>query len=117
MIHQPVHITAGGLEKLLLELDFLINVRRVEVAENLHDAQSGGDSIDNTEFQTIQYEQLLLEMRITELQGLIAAADPSEGRISVDCPLGQALLNKTMGEVVSVMTPDGAFHYSILSVS
>lgn len=153
--HKPVFITSEGLEKLLLKLDYLTTIKRVEIADDLHEAQSGGDTIDNTEFQTVLYEQLLLEMRISELQRQIASAqlihksnidgviaigstvevqtsdqitetyllvgsaeaDPDEGRISIDCPLGKELLNKKAGDIVGVLSPDGPVAYTILSVS
>jgi transcription elongation factor GreA len=152
--NKPVLITPEGLERLLVKLDYLTSVRRVEIADQLHEAQSGGDTIDNTEFQTVQYEQLLLEMQIKELQRQIALAqlidkgngdgiitigstvviqggtepqesyllvgsteaNPGEGRISVDCPLGKELLNRRTGEVITVNSPDGAVEYSILAV-
>ena len=152
--NKPVLITPEGLEKLLVKLDYLTSVRRVEIADDLRDALSGGDSIDNTEFQTVRYEQLLLEMQISELQRQIASvqliskgngdgvigigsrvvvqvgkepkesyllvgsaeADPIEGRISVDCPLGMELVNRRAGEVITVNTPDGSVEYAILDV-
>lgn len=70
----PVYITSDGLKRLESELVFLTTTKRVEIAEALHDALSGGDSIDNTEYQNVQYEQLLIEMRISDLQNLLADA-------------------------------------------
>jgi transcription elongation factor GreA len=151
----PVHVTPEGLEKLKRNLDFLKNVRRVEMAENLHEASSGGDTVDNTEYQAALYEQLLLEAQISYLQSTITnamliepapgsehvivgvsvvvqdpdnqlatyrivgpiEADPSQGRISFECPLGKALLNRKSGDLVKVVTPDGETSYRIVSVA
>jgi len=46
-----------------------------------------------------------------------AEAQPSEGKISNESPLGQALLGKKINDVVSVSAPDGEFHVKILKVS
>ena len=43
-------------------------------------------------------------------------ADPAEGRISNESPLGQAFLNKKKGDKVNVKTPKGEIEYEILNV-
>ncbi|MBU0648474.1 GreA/GreB family elongation factor [Patescibacteria group bacterium] len=43
-------------------------------------------------------------------------ADPANGYISVDSPLGRALVNKRVNEDVSVKAPSGDFVYSIEAV-
>lgn len=43
-------------------------------------------------------------------------SDPSLGKISIDSPVGQALLGHKAKDTVSVQTPDGAVAYKILSV-
>ncbi|MBI5467207.1 MAG: transcription elongation factor GreA [Candidatus Kerfeldbacteria bacterium] len=44
-------------------------------------------------------------------------ADPLVGRISNESPLGQVLLGKSAGDMVSVTTPKGQTAYTITSVS
>jgi transcription elongation factor GreA len=44
-------------------------------------------------------------------------ADISRGIISVDCPLGRALIGKQKEEVVEVKTPNGMKEYEVLEVS
>jgi len=44
-------------------------------------------------------------------------ADPMEGKISNESPIGRSLLNKKKGEKVRVETPRGEMEYEILSVS
>ena len=44
-------------------------------------------------------------------------ADPSQGRISFECPLGKALLNRKSGDLVTIMTPDGESSYRIVSIT
>jgi len=45
-----------------------------------------------------------------------AEADPLAGRISNQCPLGQALLGRHAGEVVVVRTPSGPMRVRVLRV-
>jgi len=43
-------------------------------------------------------------------------ADPNRDQVSVDSPLGQALLGQEAGETVSVKAPDGLRSYKIQSI-
>ena len=44
-------------------------------------------------------------------------ADPVEGRISNESPLGSALLTKKIGETISVEAPVGTIKYQILKIA
>ena len=44
-------------------------------------------------------------------------ANPSEGKISNESPLGEALLDHVKNDVVTVEAPDGEFNVKILKVS
>jgi transcription elongation factor GreA len=46
-----------------------------------------------------------------------AEADPGEGLISNESPIGQALLNKKVGDTATVETPKGATKYEIISIN
>ena len=46
-----------------------------------------------------------------------AEADPLEGRISDDCPLGRALLGQRQGDSITVEAPSGTRKYTITSIS
>jgi transcription elongation factor GreA len=45
-----------------------------------------------------------------------AEANPREGKISAESPLGRALLGKRAGDSVELETPDGPFIYHVLAV-
>jgi len=45
-----------------------------------------------------------------------AEADPYEGRISNESPVGKALLGRTIGNVVDVHVPDGTAKFEILEI-
>ncbi len=44
-------------------------------------------------------------------------ADPLEGKISNESPIGQALLNQEVGSKISIETPKGTAAYEIVSIS
>lgn len=44
-------------------------------------------------------------------------ADPLEGKISDESPIGQALMGKKVGETVSIVTPSGNVGYEIAAIS
>lgn len=43
-------------------------------------------------------------------------ADPLSGKISLESPIGRALLNKSKGETIEIETPQGKIHYRILKI-
>jgi transcription elongation factor GreA len=43
-------------------------------------------------------------------------ADPAQGRISNESPLGRAFLGKAKGDEVTAQTPNGKIHYKILEI-
>lgn len=44
-------------------------------------------------------------------------SDPIEGRLSVESPIGEALMGRTIGDIVEVITPDGTFNIEVVAVS
>ena len=46
-----------------------------------------------------------------------AEANPAEGRISHESPVGQALLGKTGGDIVTVVAPGGTNQMTVTAVS
>lgn len=46
-----------------------------------------------------------------------AEADPYEGRISNESPLGSALIGREIGDIVEVNVPDGVIKYEILKIA
>lgn len=67
-------VSKAGFEKLQADLDYLITVRRGEVAEKLKEARSFGDLSENAEYDEAKNEQGILEARIAELENIIANA-------------------------------------------
>lgn len=46
-----------------------------------------------------------------------AEADPFNGKISNESPVGSALLGKKKGDIVEVQVPDGSIKYKIISIT
>ena len=44
-------------------------------------------------------------------------ANPLEGKISNESPIGQQLINKKLGEVVEITTPKGSIKYEITEIN
>ena len=64
-----------GYEKLEQELNYLITVRRAEVAQKLKEARSFGDLSENAEYDEAKNEQGILEATIAEMESIIANAE------------------------------------------
>ncbi|MBC7227734.1 MAG: transcription elongation factor GreA [Thermoflexales bacterium] len=153
---QPVLLTAEGIEELRRELDYLVNVRRPELARILRRAIQQGDLSENADYIAAKEEQAFLEGRIQQIETMLrnavliesngsagivdlgsrvtvleegqeipevfrivgpAEADPLNGKVSHESPLGQALLGRRAGDVVTVDAPAGPITFRILEVS
>lgn len=44
-------------------------------------------------------------------------ADPLEGKISDESPIGQALMGKKVGDIIDIVTPSGNVSYEIAAIS
>jgi len=55
------------------------------------------------------------DIRVYTLVGS-AEADPTKARLSNESPVGQAIIGKRVGDVVTVPVPVGALHYEIVSI-
>ncbi|MCI6582798.1 MAG: transcription elongation factor GreA, partial [Oscillospiraceae bacterium] len=144
-------------EKLEKELDYLITVRRAEVAQKLKEARSFGDLSENAEYDEAKNEQGILEATIAEMENTLANAEvvdddsistnevgvgstieikrvdkdktekfkivgtteanPAEGKISDDSPIGKAAIKKKVGDVFTVEAPAGELQFEVISIS
>jgi len=68
---KPMVLTAEGLKIMTDELDYLKNVKRVEVKESIAIARSFGDLSENSEYDEAKNEQAKVETRINELEELL----------------------------------------------
>jgi transcription elongation factor GreA len=73
-VHQPVYLTAEGVENLRHELDYLINVKRPALAGRLRKAIQQGDLTENADYITAKEEQGFLEGRIQQIEAMLRNA-------------------------------------------
>ncbi|MDD6825659.1 MAG: transcription elongation factor GreA [Oscillospiraceae bacterium] len=146
-----------GYEQLEKELNYLITVRRAEVAQKLKEARSFGDLSENAEYDEAKNEQGILEATIAEMENTLANAEvvdddsistnevgvgstieikrldnnkvekfkivgtteanPAEGKISDDSPIGKASIKKKVGDVFIVEAPVGELKFEVISIS
>ena len=74
MSKKAVLYTQEGYDKLVEELNYLKNVRREEIKEDIAVARSFGDLSENAEYDEARNEQAKTEARIKELEEMIVNA-------------------------------------------
>jgi transcription elongation factor GreA len=139
------HLTQAGVDELRQELDSLIE-QRAPLADRIRQARELGDLSENAEYQSARDEQDRLETRISELDHIVKnvqiikkpksdglvrlgstvhlkseagtiEADPLNGKISDESPIGKVLLGKKQGEKAEIKTPVDTTSYTIVSIS
>jgi transcription elongation factor GreA len=65
---EDIFLTQAGYDKLKEELDFLIKVRRREIAAQIGEARLKGDLKENAEYDAAKETQASIEARISELE-------------------------------------------------
>lgn len=68
------YLTQGGYDKVKTELDELKSTGRQEAARAIAEARAQGDLSENAEYDAAKDAQGLLEMRISELETILANA-------------------------------------------
>ena len=155
MVEKPIYLTAEGKKKLEEELDYLVNVRRREVAESIRSAKEEGDLSENSAYDEAKLNQGFVEGRIQTIQVQLrnaviiekngssdevhlgskvtveeeglgaetyiivgsAEADPLDGKISNESPIGSALLGAKVGETVRAETPGGEIAFKVVKIA
>ena len=106
MNNKPSYLSKEGLERLRAELEEMVNVRRVEVAQRIHDAKEHGDLTENAEYEDAKNEQAFVEGRIQALETLIKNATLIDEHHSND--------HVQIGSTVKVSGPDGSQSFTIV---
>ena len=97
----------GFLEGRIQEIEAIL--RSAVIIEK----KTGGNTVTIGSHITIQEDDLPPETY--HLVGP-TEADPPNGRISNESPIGKALLDKKVGEIADVTTPGGVVHFKILKI-
>ncbi len=154
MADKVTYVSAGGLEKLKVELLHLKRVRRRELAEKISAAKQLGDLSENAEYHDAKEELGFVEGRISQITEMLKnveiieegstgavvgigstvevevngkkktykivgsnEADPVNGLVSNESPLGNAFIGHRKGDEVDVETPGGKTTFKIAGVS
>ncbi len=80
------YITQDGLNKLKVELEYLMNVERPAISRQIGEAIEKGDISENAEYDAAKDAQGMLEAKIALLRGKIANARIiDESKIDTSC--------------------------------
>ncbi len=71
MNSDQILMTREGYDKIVKEHEYLVSVRRSEVAERIKEAISYGDISENAEYDSAKKEQAELEDRIVKLENMM----------------------------------------------
>ena len=139
-VNKEVVMTYAGLRALEDELENLKTVKRKEVAEKIKVARGYGDLSENSEYDEAKNEQGLVDeselsndsisvgshVKIKDEDGDeeeyditgSTEADPLEGKISDESPIGSALIGHGVGDKVVVTLPNGnTVTYEVVAIS
>lgn len=103
---EPILLTRTGYEQKQARLHYLLQERRQQIAEYLHDAQLSSELNDVSLYEDARQLQALVDAEIAELQHLLAHAvivDPKDRRRNE--PPGERMVR--LGATVVVQTPHG----------
>lgn len=79
------YLTAEGLEKIKAELAHMISVERPAISKQIGEARDKGDLSENAEYDAAREAQGMLELKISQLQDLVANARViDESKINTD---------------------------------
>lgn len=146
-------LTPEGYAKNKERLEYLLKVKRKEIADYIHEAKEAGDISESSAYEDAKNEQAMVEGEIMKLERLLEVAeimtamntdvvsvgmqvdltthtganrsfkivatfeaDPKQGLISDESPVGKALMGHKVGDVVEVSTPGGVTVYTIRSI-
>lgn len=98
------------LEERIAKLESILrNAKLIDEDEITTDVVSVGSKVIVLD---VEYDE---EMEYTIIGS--AEADPYNGRISNESPVGSALLGKRSGDTIDVQVPDGTIKYKIMSIN
>ena len=100
----------GMIEARIMELDAMLkNVKIIDESELTNEIIHVGSKVKVHDFD-------FDEDTVYQIVGS-NEADPANGRLSDESPVGAALLGHATGDTVDVETPDGTIQFKILEIS
>lgn len=96
----------GIVETRVAEIeDILVNAEIIKASRKKDEVSLGSTVELKTGSKTVKYTVV----------GPVEA-DPLEGKISNESPIGEALMGKKVGDTVTITTPKGQIEYEVVSV-
>ena len=121
---QEIKMSASGLKAMQDELEYLKTVRRKELAEeqmvkNAVIIDESELSVDSVAVGTHVSIKMIGDDEAEEYDIVgRTEADPINGKISDESPVGHALLGKAVGEKAEVLLPSGqTVEYEVLAIT
>ncbi len=106
------YLTAEGLEKIKAELAHMISVERPAISRQIAEARDKGDLSENAEYDAAREAQGLLELKISQMQDLVANARViDESKINTD---HVQMLNKVK---IKNLTTNAVMEYTLVGES
>ena len=105
--YQSAREELGELDGKILEVEYILNNAEIITTAVSDDTVSLGKKVT----VDIRGQQKIISI-VGEFE-----SDPMNGKISATSPIGSALIDKKVGDTVSVNTPGGAIPYTILSIT
>jgi len=96
-------------ENRISEIEDVI-IKAQIVQENISDQFVGVG--ENVEIQNVETNQKKIVLIVGSEE--TRSANPSDGKISSDSPIGKALINSKIGEIIDVVLPTKTIQYKIL---
>lgn len=101
-------ITSQGLQQAKSELDYLINVKRQEIADRIARAREFGDITENSEYDAALEDQALTEIRILELEKMLKGVQIVKEVVKGDEIVVGSTVKLNLGGEVDVYTIVGS---------
>ncbi len=110
MLDKPVYVTNKGKRELEAQLEHLQNDERQRLIDHLHEVKSGSDWMENTEVMLFEDELAFVDLRIQELEDMLANAKLIEQ--------DQDLNTVNIGDTVVIQDEEGNLEtYRIVGVA
>ena len=96
------------IESRIQELEYMLE--HAKIIE-----KATGDKVEVGTTVTVQY----VDDEEEEVYSIVGSmeADPFENKISNESPIGKAIMNKKVGEIISVESPNGSYDIKIVSIA
>ena len=96
------------IEARIQELEYMLE--HAKIIEKV-----SGDTVSVGTTVTLQY----IDDEDEEIYSIVGAleADPFENKISNESPIGKAIMNRKVGEIISVDSPNGSYDIKIVKIA